>query len=390
MILKKRINLSEQSLRYVKIAACVAAVVLFIGITFRIIAGIHLWRNTEKDAVLKVAVIKADNEPATEELVLPGNVLAWHDSIIYARTNGYVKKWDVDIGAHVKTGDLLAEIESPEIDAQLRQAEADLITAQANNSLAQTTAVRWKKLLVTDSVSKQETDEKIQGAAGTAALVNASKANVDHLRELVSFEKVLAPYDGIITSRTTDIGSLINAGSGTSQRPLFHIAQVSPLRIYVRVPQNYSSRIKPGLVTELYFAEHPGIKFSATLLDTAQAIDPVSRTLLVQFKAENKDDVLLPGGYTEVHLILPTQSGAVLLPVNALLFRAQGLQVATVNNDNKVQLKKITISRDYGDVVEVSTGVDKGDTIILNPSDSIIDGERVNVVSVVKDKVKKP
>jgi RND family efflux transporter MFP subunit len=389
MIPKKRLNLSETSLRYVKIGACIAAVFLLIGISFRIIAEIHLRRNTEKDAVLKVAVIKADNEPATEEIVLPGNVLAWHESTIYARTNGYIKKWDVDIGAHVKTGDLLAEIESPEVDAQLRRAEADLITAQANNSLAQTTAVRWKKLLVTDSVSKQETDEKIQGAAATAALVNAAQANVDHLRELVSFERVLAPYDGIITSRTTDIGSLINAGSGT-QRPLFHIAQASPLRIYVRVPQSYSSDIKPGLVTELYFAEHPGVKFKATLLDTAQAINPVSRTLLVQFKAENKDDVLLPGGYTEVHLILPTQSGAVLLPVNALLFRAQGLQVATVNKDNKVLLKKITISRDYGDVVEVSTGVNKGDTIILNPSDSIINGEKVQIVSVVTDKVKKP
>jgi RND family efflux transporter MFP subunit len=389
-MIKKRLNLSDQTYYYLKILVCILVIVILIGILFRVIANIHLWRNTEKNSVLKVAVFSAQADPGTEEIVLPGNVLAWHESTIYARTNGYVKKWDVDIGAHVKAGDLLAEIESPEIDAQLRRADADLITAEAQNHLAQTTAVRWQALLKTDSVSKQETDEKVDAAAANSALVNAARANRDHLRELVSFEKVLAPYDGIISSRTTDIGSLINAGSSTSQRPLFHITQTNPLRIYVRIPQSYSSSIKPGLVTQLFFNEHPGKVFPAVLLDTAQAINPQSRTLLAEFKAENTDNVLLPGSYTEVHLILPSQAGDVLLPVNSLIFRAAGLQVATVVNNNKVKLKKINIRRDYGNVVEVNDGVSKGETIILNPSDSIINGQQIEIVARVTSKVKKP
>jgi RND family efflux transporter MFP subunit len=389
-MIKKRFNLSDEVYQDIKIFGAIALIIIIVGITFRLFAEFHLWKNTEKDSTLKVAVFNAQSEPKNEELILPGNVLAWHESTIYARINGYIKKWDVDIGSHVKTGDLLAEIEAPEVDAQLRQAEADLVTAEANNTLAQSTSKRWVALLKTDSVSKQETDEKVSGAAATAALVNAARANRDHLLELVSFERVLAPYDGIITSRTTDIGSLINAGGSTSQRPLFHISQTNPLRIYVRVPQSYSSSIIPGMVTKLYFTEHPGKVYPAVLLDTAQAINPTSRTLLVQFEAQNVDDSLLPGGYTEVHLILPSQTGDVLLPVNALLFRSAGLQVATVGNDNKVILKKINIRRDYGNVVEVNEGLTKGETVILNPSDSIINGEPVNIISRVATKVKIP
>lgn len=257
MIKSQAGTVSPKLRRIFYIAAIVAFVIAILGIGMHVIQKIELHYATQKEAVLNVAVIEAAAVPTTEEIVLPGNVLPWHEAIIYARVNGYIKKWDTDIGAHVKAGDLLAEIVAPELDAQLRQAEADLKTALANNQLAQTTAVRWKTLLKTQSVSKQETDEKVSAAQANIALVNAARANRDHLRELVSFERVLAPFDGIITSRTTDIGSLINAGSGNTLRPLFHIVQADPLRIYVRVPQNYSSSIKPGLVVDLYFSEHP-------------------------------------------------------------------------------------------------------------------------------------
>ena len=389
-MIKKRFNLSDEVYRDLKIFGAIALLIIIAGISVRLFAEYHLWKNTEKDATLKVAVFSAQAEPKNEELILPGNVLAWHQSIIYARINGYIKKWYVDYGSHVKAGDLLAEIDAPEVDAQLRQAEADLVTAEANYNIAETTAKRWVALLKTDSVSKQETDEKVASATATAALVNAARGNRDHLKELVSFERVLAPYDGVITSRTTDLGSLIDAGSSNTQVPLFHIAQTNPLRIYVRVPQSYSSSITPGMTTQLYFTEHPGKVYPAVLLDTAQAIDPTSRTLLTQFEAQNVDATLLPGGYTEVHLILPSQAGDVLLPVNALLFRAAGLQVATVDKNNKVRLKKISIRRDYGNVVEVDVGIQKGDTIVLNPSDSIVNGQPVNIISRVTTKVKVP
>jgi RND family efflux transporter MFP subunit len=389
-MIKKHFNLSDEVYRDIKIFGAIALIIIIAGISVRLFAEFHLWKNTEKDSTMKVAVMSAQSEPKNEELILPGNVLAWHESIIYARINGYIKKWYVDYGSHVKAGDMLAEIEAPEVDAQLRQAEADLVTAEANYNIAQTTAQRWVALLKTDSVSKQEAEEKVASAAATAALVNAARANRDHLRELVSFERVVAPYDGVITSRTTDIGSLINAGSSNTQVPLFHIAQTNPLRIYVRVPQSYSSSITRGMTTQLFFTEHPGKSYPAVLLDTAQAINPISRTLLVQFEAQNVDGSLLPGGYTEVHLILPSQAGDVLLPVNALLFRAAGLQVATVDQYNKVRLKKINIRRDYGNVVEVNVGIKKGDTIILNPSDSIINGQPVNIVSRMTTKVTLP
>jgi RND family efflux transporter MFP subunit len=380
-----RKHINPDTTRKVIVFAVIAATLLALfGISMRVVGNINLKDKTEEQAILDVAVIAAAAVPVTEEIVLPGNVQAWHEATIFARVNGYIKKWDTDIGAHVKAGQLLAEIEAPELDAQLRQAQADLNTAKANNQLAQSTAVRWKILLKTDSVSKQEADEKISGAQANLALVNAAKANVDHLQELVSFERVVAPFDGIITSRTTDIGSLINAGSGTSLRPLFRIAQANPLRVYVKVPQNYSASIKPGLIVDLYFSEHPGTIYAAKLLDTASAIDPVSRTLLVQFEVNNSSYQILPGGYTEVHLKLPTQNGAVQLPVNTILFRSEGLRVGTLDANNKVILKPIKITRDFGNTVEISSGIEPGEKIIVNPSDSLFNGQQVRVVSTVK------
>ena len=383
--MKKHVNTVPPKIRRVLlIIVIVAAVIAFIGITMHIIAKMQLRSATNEAAVLNVSVIKAAAPPSTEEIILPGNVQAWHEATVYARVDGYVKKWDTDIGAHVKAGDLLAEIEAPELDAQLRQAEADLKTAQANNQLAQSTAKRWKELLKSDSVSKQETDEKVAAAAANTTLVNAARANRDRLLELVHFKRVIAPFDGIITARTTDIGSLINAGSGTTLRSLFHIAQADPLRIYVRVPQNYSDNIKPGLVVEMHFAEHPGKIYSAKLLDTAKAIDPVSRTLLAQFEFSNKDYQILPGGYTEVHFQLPTESNIIKLPVNTVLFRAEGLRVGIIDANNKVVLKPIKIIRDFGDTVEVNGDLKAGESIIVNPSDSLFDGQQVHVVEVTK------
>lgn len=356
-------------------------ILFFIVIVYRVYSAVILRQQTRADEVSCVKVHTTSPLSGTEQIILPGNVQAWHDATIYARTNGYIKNWYVDIGSHVKKGDLLAVIETPELDAQLRQAEADLNTAIANNTIAQSTAKRWMNLVKSNSVSKQERDEKVSDAASKYALEVAARANVDRLKDLVSFERVIAPFDGVITSRTTDIGSLINAGSSDTGLPLFQIAQTNPLRVYVKIPQNYSSRITPDMKVTMTFAEHPGQTFPAQLIKTAQAIDPSTRTLLAQFKAENNNEELLAGSYAEVTFTFTIPKNTFRLPVNTLLFQAQGLQIAVVDNNNQVVLKPITISRDFGDVVEIDEGIKAGERIIINPSDSIINGEHVRVVS---------
>ncbi|KTD63048.1 membrane-fusion protein involved in transport [Legionella santicrucis] len=363
------------------IALAVFLLILLLIIFFRVYASIRLRNETRADAVPVVRVMTAEQEKGMDRIVLPGNVQAWHESPIYARTNGYVKQWYVDIGSRVKTGDLLAVIETPELDAQERQARADLKVAIANNKIAQITAKRWLHLVKTESVSQQETDEKVSIAAAQEAAVYAAQANLQRLQELVGFERVIAPFDGVITDRATDIGDLIDAGSSTTAQPLFRIAQTSPLRIYVKIPQYYSARIKPDMAVKLHFAEHPKQTFSAKLFETAHAIDPKTRTLLAQFTTKNKKGELLPGGYTEVLFRLDVPPNTVILPVNTLLFRAQGLQVAALDKDNTVMLKSITVRRDFGSKIEIATGVMPGDRIILNPPDGIINGETVRVVS---------
>ncbi|CAM2859340.1 membrane-fusion protein involved in transport [Legionella steigerwaltii] len=363
------------------IAIAVFLFILLVMILMRVYAAISLRNQTLADAVPIVRVMEAQQKKGVDKIILPGNVQAWHESPIFARTNGYVKKWYVDIGSHVKKGDLLAVIETPELDAQERQAAADLRTAIANNQLAQITAKRWLNLVKTESVSQQETDEKVSTAAALEAAMIAAKANLQHLQELVGFNRIIAPFDGVITARATDIGDLINEGSSTTAKPLFRIAQVSPLRIYVKIPQFYSSRIKPNMTVQLHFAEHPKQVFPAKLFDTAHAIDPNTRTLLAQFTTPNKNEELLPGGYTEVWFTLPIPPKTVILPVNTLLFRAQGLQVAALDKDNKIVLKSITLRRDFGSTVEIATGVLPGDRIVINPPDAIMNGETVRVVS---------
>ncbi len=369
---------SKTTLRRVRLLLIILFVIALLGIFYRIVEYIILKHATNQQAVLNVAVVKAAREPSSREIILPGSVWAWHEATIYARTSGYVIEWKVDIGAHVKTGDLLAVIATPEVDAQLRQTEADLKTAEANYALAQTTAVRWKNLLKTNSVSHQEAEEKIADEKAKAAIVASTRANRDRLRDLASFERVIAPFDGVIMSRTTDIGRLINAGNGTV--PLFRLVQTDKLRVYVKVPQYYSAAILPGLTAQLYFTEHPGKSYPAKLLDTAKAIDYKTRTLLVQFEMDNPTGELLSGSYTEAHLMIPASQTAVRLPVNTLIFRAQGLQVATLDADNKVILKPITLGHDYGQSVEVATGLTVGEVVIINPPDSIYAGEAVHVV----------
>lgn len=362
---------------------------IFLGVVFalflmlaltRMWAAILLRFSTNAYGTPTVSTIAAISASADDEIVLPGTILAWHEAPVYARVKGYIKQWRVDIGDKVKKGDLLAVIDAPELDAQLRQAEADLKVAIANYELAQVTAKRWINLVKTDSVSKQETDEKIDSEKALKAVVLSEQANRDRLRELVGFERIIAPFSGIISSRLTDIGALINSGSNPAEaKPLFRIASHNPLRLYVKVPENYASRIKEHLEVQLAVAEHPGLLFPAKLFQTAEAIDLKTRTLLTQFTVQNKEKKLLPGGYTQVHIKLQTSSQAVQLPVNTLLFRAQGLQVATLDKTNHVVLKSITIGRDFGETVEIDFGVKPGEAIIVNPSDGIYNGQKVQL-----------
>ena len=357
----------------------VTALIAAAGIGIRMHDAWALKKETEETAVTPVTVIAAKKLAPEEEIVLPGNVQAWHEATIYARTNGYVKKWYTPMGTTVKEGELLAEIETPEVDAQLRQAEADLKTAEANNTLSQLTANRWKELLKTDSVSKQEEAEKEGDAMAKAAALASAKANRDHLRELASFKSVVAPFDGVISSRTTDIGMLVSAGS-TTEQPLFHIVQADTLRIYIRVPQAYAGRITPDVKAELHFIDRPGKTYTAEFVKTAEALDPTNRTLLTEYKVENKNNELLAGGYAEVHMKLPTPEGGLHLPVNALIFREGGLQVAVVDDKNHAQLKTVTMGRDMGNVVEISSGLNPADRIVINPPDSLSSGQEVRVV----------
>lgn len=364
--------------RLIKILGLVF-IVLFFLMSARLYDSILLKHRTNKHALPIVNTITAKLAPFEEEIVLPASIAAWHEAPIYARTNGYVKQWNVDIGDKVKTGDILAIIETPELDNQLRQAEADLKVSIAQNELAQVTAVRWQKLLKTESVSKQETDEKVDTAKATKAAVVAAQANRDRLQDLVNFEQVTAPFSGTISSRATDIGALINAGNQPNAKPLFRLVQTDPLRIYVKIPENYASRIKPNMMVRLTLSEYPGQFFQAKLFQTAGAIDPKTRTILAQFTINNKDGKLLPGSYTQMHFTMPIPANSVLLPINALIFQAQGLQVATLNKQNQVVLKSITIHRDFGKVVEVATGIQPGELIIINPEDDIMNGQQVRI-----------
>lgn len=368
----------------------VAVVVLAWNLISAHRAAARLAQDTEAQATLTVATTKPQPLSDATDLVLPGNVQANYDAPIYARTSGYLKRWLVDIGAHVKAGQVLGEIESPEVDQQLRQAQADVATAEANEKIASVTAERWRNLRATDSVSKQEADEKISIAASTQAQVQAAKANVQRLRELSGFEKVVAPFDGVVTARNTDVGQLINAGSGSGPE-LFRIADTRRLRLYVRVPQTYAADMRPGVTATLAFPDRPGRHYVATLERTSNALDAGSRTLLAEMIVDNKNNELLPGAYVEVHFNLPAdiQAKTFKLPANVLLFRGDGMHVATVDAQDHIVMKPVTLGRDYGSDIEIVEGLSAGDNVVLSPPDSLTDGVVVQVAKAKTQQVAK-
>jgi len=342
-------------------------------------AAAQLRASTEAAAIVAVATTHPEPIGGESELVLPGNLQANYEAPIYARTSGYLKRWLTDIGAPVKAGQLLAVIEAPEIDQQLRQAEADLATAEANQKIADLTAERWRNLRASDSVSKQEADEKLSAAAASDAQVQAARANAQRLHELAGFERIVAPFDGVITARDTDVGQLINAGSGTGPE-LFRIADMSRLRLYVRVPQSDAPAMRPGLSAELRLPDRPDKKYFGKLDTTSAAIDAASRTLLVEIIVDNRGRELLPGAYAEVHFALPASRAAYRLPSNVLLFRGDGLHVATVGAGERITLKPVVIGRDFGSSVEIVDGLAASDDVVLSPPDSLTAGARVRVV----------
>jgi RND family efflux transporter MFP subunit len=341
-----------------------------------------LAKDTETLAVPTVAVIHPAAEEGPEDLVLPGTLQAYVESPIYARTNGYLRKWYHDIGSRVNKGDLLADIDTPEVDQQLDQAKADLVTAQANEHLSQITEARFSELIKTDGVSKQEVDNATGDLAAKRAIVQSSEANVRRLNELKSFQKVYAPFSGVVTQRNVDIGTLINAGNGGTSQQLFFLAQTDPIRVYVNVPEAYAPAIHRQLGAYLELAQYPGEKFQGEVVRTAEAIDLATRTLLTEVDVPNKTGLLLPGGYTQVHLQVHAQGARLHVPVNALLFRSEGLRAVVIDANNKVRLQALSIGRDYGTSLEVLTGLKPDDWIVLNPPDSIENGEEVHVRQV--------
>ncbi len=344
----------------------------------RVDAEEKLARTTSEAAVPSVAVIHPQAGAPNQEIVLPGYAQAFTDTPVYARTNGYLKAWRFDIGAHVSKGDLLAEIDTPEVDQQLRQARADLATAQANLQLAAITAKRNEELLKTRSVSTQDRDNADGTLAADKAIVQSNEGNVARLEQLQSYEKVYAPFEGIITARNTDIGALIDAGATSPSKELFHLAAIDTLRVYVAVPEPYSSAVQPDATASLTLDEFPGESFHGRLVRNANAIDLSSRTLLVEVDVDNPAGRLLPGAYASVHLSLPSAVQSVTAPANTLLFRKEGLRTAVVRNGH-AQLVPVTIGRDYGEKVEILSGLQPADEVIVDPSDSLISGTVVRV-----------
>jgi RND family efflux transporter MFP subunit len=359
------------------VVAVVAVAVATVGILFRNNHANDLQKEVESQHVT-VKVVVPQYGPSAQTLVLPGNVRADLDAPIYSRVSGYLKAWHTDIGAHVKKGQLLAEIETPELDQQILRTQADLATAESNWEIADVTAKRWQNLLASDSVSHQEADEKIANAKAKHDMLHAAQANLQSLLVDQSFQRIVAPFDGVVTERNTDVGKLISPGSSNGQA-LFRVVDNRRLRIYTELPQSSAGLIKQGMTVQIFFPELPGQAFAATVLSTSDAIREASRTSTVELLMENKDGKLFSGSYAEVHFDLPSDTQVFRLPVSALLFRKDGLEVAVVGADNRVVLKRIAIVRDLGRVVEVASGLDSTDRVIDSPSDSIVQGDVVRI-----------
>ena len=341
-----------------------------------------LANETEKLAIQTVGVIHPSPEIGQEDLVLPGTMEAFVEAPIYARTNGYLKKWYHDIGSRVRQGDILADIDTPEVDQQLSQARAELSTTQANAHLSEITSSRYGELLKTDGVSKQEVDNAAGDLAAKKANVQSAEANVRRLEEMKSFQHVYAPFAGVITRRNVDTGTLINAGNTGSSQQLFYLAQMSPLRVYVRVPEIYANAIRAGLGAYLELTQDPGQRFEGKVARTSEAIDPGTRTLLAEVDVPNRNGALLPGGYAQVHLQVKVTGARLTVPVNALLFRSEGLRAVVVDANHKTHLRQLTVGRDYGTALEILQGLDANDWIVLNPADSLEEGQEVRVKEI--------
>jgi RND family efflux transporter MFP subunit len=354
---------------------------LVVGIRSRLKAEANLRTVTTQMAVPSVSVVQPKPAAPAQEIVLPGNIQPFISSPVYARTDGYLKKWYFDIGVHVKAGQLLATIQSPEIDEQLSQARSTLATAQANLNLAEITKTRYEAMFQKHAVAQQDRDNAEGTYSANKAVVDADMANVRHYEALVSFEKVYAPFDGVITARNTDIGDLINAGSNSAPKTdLFHIAQTGTVRVYVNVPEEYSRGIKPGETgADIVLAEFPGQKFPGKVVRTAEAINGTTRTLLTELDLPNPGNTLLTGSYTEVHLRIPSQNSTFQIPVNTLIFRSDHLQAGVVRN-GKVELADLTPGRDFGNEIEIVAGLRAGDQVVVNPPDSLVSGQQVNIV----------
>lgn len=371
-------TVSPRTLRRVGLAgACVAALVVAGGLISRVHADQQLKTWTEAQSIPIVSVVPVAGG-GQQQLVLPANVEALNTAPIHARVSGYLKKWYVDIGSHVRAGQVLAEVDTPELDQQVLQAKADLATAEAAKALAETTARRWAGLVAQDAVSRQEADEKQGDLAVRLSAVNAAKANLNRLLAMSSFKRITAPFDGVVTSRQTDIGALISVG-GPSDAALFTVADQHRLRVYVRVPQAQSSLVRPGMAAKVTAPEYPGQAFTAVVVKDAGAVDPQSGSVLVELQLDNPGDKLKSGEYAQVSFDLPSAPTAVSIPSTAILFRNGGPMVALVGQDGHVQLRPVVISRDLGPTVEVGHGVAAGERVVNNPPESLSQGDLVRI-----------
>jgi RND family efflux transporter MFP subunit len=374
---------SEEPVRRLRTVGIAAAAVLVVvvagGVTARVSHDSNLREWTEEQATPTVAIVTPSAEAMESKLELPGRLEAQSRAPLYARVSGYLKSWSADIGARVKAGQLLAVIEAPDVEQQLLQAEADLVSAKANASLAESTAKRWQSMMGTDSVSKQEVEEKVGDYAVKQAMVNAAQANVNRLRTMQQFTRIVAPFDGVVTARETDVGALINAGGGTGPE-LFVVSDTRRLRLYVNVPQVYAAMLGAGMKAQVSVPERAGTQYEATVESTSGSVNVATGTTLVQLALDNAKGDLLPGGFANVSFDLPQSSTTLRIPASALIFDQHGLRVATVGEGNKVALKPITIARDHGATVEVATGLEPNDRVIETPPDGIIDGTLVRIM----------
>jgi membrane fusion protein, multidrug efflux system len=384
--------------RSLKRAAIVGGAVLGLIILFGAYTRFSQSSSTQswtvKEEVPTVQLVAPASPGAVQALVFPGTLESYYDANLYARVPGYVHAWYKDIGAHVKKGEVLATIDTPELDQQISQAKADLSAAQAARKLSAITAQRWEKLLPLDAVSKQDEETKVEDLESKTGAVNAAQANLGRLEALKAFDRIVAPFDGVVTKRTIDIGALVDAGApqgsstgasplpdSTTGQPLFTVSDIHALRLYVEVPQNYAAQIVPGMKATLSVPEYPGRTFAAKLVSTSNAISAASSTLLVEFEADNSKGLLMPGEYAQVNIGLPTGSTMLRIPASALIFRAAGLEVATLGPDNRIVMKHITIATDLGTQVVVSSGITAGDKVVNNPPDSLSQGDKVRVAN---------